>query len=213
MIGLRIAVWIACGAVAFGCSSEGAYPTREQGASIDQDSATAGDTTAGDTTGGGDERRVCSLDVPCGEKEYCDYADDSCGVDGATGVCVGFPLECSPPPLFCNCEGEVTTCMSSDVSRAGGCELALTQQACGDKVCDTSHEICVELKTDESTSPWYTCRNNASPPCSGGICDCTSFTQVCQFVADGAHMESCEETEREIGLGSIVHEYFVSCVL
>lgn len=205
---LRIAVLVALGAAAFGCSSEASDTAKEQEAPTDSDS-----TTAGETTDGGNEPGVCSLDVTCGEQAYCDYPDDSCGADGATGVCVPYPLECGPSPLFCNCEGEVTTCRASDVSRAGGCELGPLQLACGDKVCSIDHEICVELKADAWGAPHYACYDYRSPPCAGDApCDCTSFTQVCPYIAVGAQMESCDETNAETG-GSITLGYTVFCVL
>lgn len=200
---LWIAVLAALSAVALGCSGETSHSTTEGDAA-----------TAVETTGGGSNERVCSVDVPCDETQgYCNYADDSCGRDGATGVCVPYPLECSPTGWFCNCDGEVTTCMSSDVSRAGGCELGPLQLACGDKVCSIDREICVELKTDTAGAPQYACHDNRSPPCAGdAACDCTSLAQVCPFIAVGAQMDTCDETNAETG-GSITHGYTVSCVL
>lgn len=201
MKGPRIAVLVALGALGFGCSSEVS------------ETANSDATTAGDPQDGGDEPRVCSLDATCGEKEFCDYPDDSCGVDGATGVCVPYPLECGPSPWICNCEGEVTTCMYSDFSRAGGCELAGFQMACGDKVCSIDREICVELTADASGAPYYACYDNWSPPCAGNAsCDCTSFAHVCPFMADGAQMESCDEQKMEVEGSSITHGYTVSCI-
>jgi hypothetical protein len=196
---------VALGALAFGCASDTADSEGD---------TTGGDTTSGDTTGGDAEPRVCSYQVACGEKEFCDYPDDSCGADGSKGVCVPYALECSPSGLFCNCEGEVTNCGTADVSHAGGCELAPLQMACGDKVCSIDHEICVELKADSPTAPVYGCHDTGAPPCAGdAACDCTSFTQVCPSMAVGAEMESCEAENAESGGSGITQAYTVTCAL
>ncbi len=173
--------------------------------SLSDGSGSGGSDTSSGGTGGVDEPRACSPDAPCAELEYCDYADDSCGANGTMGVCVPFPLDCiqgPSPQRFCNCEGQVVSCGGSDYSRAGGCELAPGDAACGDKVCDAAMEVCVALDVEDPTEeeapylPLYLCWPLISTQgCEGQelSCDCLSLNTACGGVAVGAEPLSCEE--------------------
>lgn len=173
----------------------------------DSELAGAGGLGSSDVSGGGgatagiDEPTVCSSDAECGEREYCDFMDDSCGANGAIGSCWPFPLECSPASYFCTCDRQVTNCDVSDHSRAGGCELAPNQIACGDKVCSADTQICVELDVENPTEaeaprfPMYECWEQvATLGCEGQAisCECLSAAAVCNSISTGAVALSCE---------------------
>jgi hypothetical protein len=54
--------------------------------------------------------QLCMLGVPCPEGYVCDYAQNTCGVAGETGVCRKKPENCPimpPCPMLCGCDGRV----------------------------------------------------------------------------------------------------------
>ncbi|HKE14650.1 MAG TPA: hypothetical protein VKB80_07290 [Kofleriaceae bacterium] len=68
----------------------------------------AGQADAAPGTDGGGTGNKCggSTDLKCDDQHFCDWEDDSCGINGDTGRCMPRPADCGPvKPQVCGCDG------------------------------------------------------------------------------------------------------------
>lgn len=86
----------------------------------------------------------------CKSTEYCDYADNRCGIADAPGTCKRRPDAC---PLVvgqpvCGCDGRVHSgeCIAFsdgfDINANGGCPVPAGSFACGYLMCDLQTQYC-----------------------------------------------------------------------
>jgi hypothetical protein len=130
----------------------------------------------------------------CAANEYCDYADNSCGIADAPGTCKRRPDACpliGPTPRdsatrivgrpVCACDGKVhsSDCIAYSDGfdlNAHGCAVPSGSFACGYAVCDLPTQYCRhEVKPPADL---YTCL--ALPVgCAAGApaCDCLKSEQ------------------------------------
>jgi hypothetical protein len=150
------------------------------------DAATPDDSATDGAPGG-----ICGglAPRPCAANEYCDYADNDCGIGDRTGTCKPRPEACPAVVIpSCACDGKVYTndCLAYvagfDLSAHGTCVPPRGDFNCGYRVCDLGtqyckHEIkppdpdsfsCVPLPTACRTTPSCACL--AGEPC-GASCD------------------------------------------
>jgi hypothetical protein len=106
------------------------------------------------------------IPVECKPTEYCDYADNSCGIADAPGICKRRPDAC---PLVdrpvCGCDGQIhsSDCIAFsdgfDLSANGGCSLPATSFACGYAVCELSTQYCRRDVKATDDADVYQCVN------------------------------------------------------
>ena len=117
-------------------------PDADTDAVVANDAATDG--TIPSTLCGGLVRAECK------PTEYCDYADNRCGIADGPGTCKRRPDAC---PLVvgrpvCACDGRVhsSECIASsdgfDINANGGCALPAGSFACGYLLCDLQSQYC-----------------------------------------------------------------------
>jgi len=128
------------------------------GGSSHTTSDASGDGAIGDgSSGGGGGACGGLLHTECSATEYCDYADDGCGIGDQTGTCKPRPDVC-PVNLgavqtivatpTCACDG-MTYGNSCDAARAGfdvnahgTCTVSAGHFACGDTQCTVATQYC-----------------------------------------------------------------------
>jgi hypothetical protein len=148
-----------------------------------------GPDASSDGGGGGDGGEVGG---PCGglagrrctATEYCDYADNTCGIADGQGVCKPRPSAC---PLIvgaptCGCDGKVysgecpTYTGGTDLNANGTCVLVTGRFACGYLQCDLATQYC-RRDPQPSSADTFTCI--PLPACTGmPSCTCLA-TQPC----------------------------------
>ena len=119
------------------------------GPDADTDAVVASDAT---TDGTIPPNTLCGglVRVECKPTEYCDYADNRCGIADGPGTCKRRPDAC---PLVvgrpvCACDGRVhsSECIASsdgfDINANGGCALPAGSFACGYLLCDLQSQYC-----------------------------------------------------------------------
>jgi hypothetical protein len=89
------------------------------------------------------------IPVECKPSEYCDYADNGCGIADGAGTCRRRPDAC---PLVvgpvCACDGKIhsSDCIAFsdgfDLAANGGCPLPAGRFLCGYSVCDLQTQYC-----------------------------------------------------------------------
>jgi hypothetical protein len=127
------------------------------GSSHSASDAGPGDGASGDGSSGGS---VCGglAPMPCSATEYCDYADNGCGIGDQTGTCKPRPDLCpvsvtgAPPALIatptCACDGMIhaSECDANragfDVNAHGTCDVPSGQFACGSTRCTIATQYC-----------------------------------------------------------------------
>ena len=91
------------------------------------------------------------ISAECKSNEYCDYADNSCGIADAPGVCRRRPDACPLAVVghpVCGCDGKIhsSDCIAFsdgfDLAANGGCALPAEAFACGYAVCDRQTQYC-----------------------------------------------------------------------
>jgi hypothetical protein len=121
--------------------------------------------------------------VECRTNEYCDYADNSCGIADAPGVCKRRPDACPLAVVgqpVCGCDGKihVNECIAfsdgADLSANGGCPLPADSFACGYAVCDLRTQYC-RRDTKVPDADVYQCATlpqgcTACPCLAGELC-------------------------------------------
>jgi hypothetical protein len=105
-----------------------------------------------DPTGDGGSGAACGglTSRRCGASEYCDYANNTCGIADEAGTCRTRPKLC--PALVglptCGCDGQVyagecsTYLNATDLDANGGCPVEATKFACGYLQCDLATQYC-----------------------------------------------------------------------
>lgn len=134
------------------------------GGSGDPGASDASDPGASDASGPGDgspDGRLCGglAGKSCSVTEYCDYADNSCGVTDQAGTCKPRPDVCplnatsaAPPAIVamptCACNGQVYggECDANqagvDVDARGQCPVPAGSFACGYTHCFLANQYC-----------------------------------------------------------------------
>jgi hypothetical protein len=96
---------------------------------------------------------------PCNATEYCDYADNGCGVGDRTGTCKRRPDACplnatgaAPPGIVatptCACDNQIyggdcdAYSAGFDLNAHGTCPVPTGKFACGYTQCDTATQYC-----------------------------------------------------------------------
>jgi hypothetical protein len=126
---------VACGGDDDDANDDGG--TGDGGGSMDAGGTTpdggggdAGQPDAGPGADGGGTGNKCggTTDLKCDDEHYCDWEDDSCGVDGTTGRCMPRPSTCEPvKPQVCGCDGNAyeNACVAqkagTDIAQVGIC--------------------------------------------------------------------------------------------
>lgn len=132
----------------------------------------------GDAPSGGGATCGGVTHLPCGPTEYCDYADNGCGIGDRTGTCRPRPAACpaSLALLTCGCDGRVyggdcgVYMNGVDLNAHGTCDVPQGLFACGYVQCSLADTYC-ERTPRPSTSDAYTCLG--LPPCTGApSCAC-----------------------------------------
>jgi len=134
---------------------------------------------SGDGTSDGASGAVCGglAHVACGATEYCDYADNGCGIGDKTGICKPRPQTC---PLIaghpiCACDGNVyvgecpTYMNGVDLDAHGTCAVPKGSFACGYTQCDLLTQYCLR-EPQAAAADRYSCvalpAACASPTCA-----------------------------------------------
>jgi hypothetical protein len=115
----------------------------------------------------------------CPATQYCDYAQNGCGFDDGTGICVDRPIGC-PDPVFqatCGCDGTVygqpcdAYAAGTDLNAYGTCPVPPESFACGWTQCDRLSQYCRRTISDIGGEPdSFECI--AMPPCPQPGCPC-----------------------------------------
>jgi hypothetical protein len=132
----------------------------------------------------GAEVRTCGgfASAQCAANEYCDYAENTCGVADGAGTCKPRPAAC--PAIVaehevCGCDGKVhpSECASqvsgTDLNANGTCDKVAGKFACGYLLCDVRNEYC-RAEPHARTAETYTCmtlpvcQNTPSCTCLAG---------------------------------------------
>jgi hypothetical protein len=119
--------------------------------------------------------------LACGPTEYCDYANDRCGVADQTGSCKTRPVAC--PAIIvvptCACNGKVYagTCDAFldgvDLDASGTCPVPAGKFACGYTQCVLATQYC-RREPHTGAADTFVCASLPSA-CSGTpACDCLS---------------------------------------
>ena len=133
----------------------------------------------GDGASDGASGAVCGgfSHVACGATEYCDYADNGCGIGDKTGICKPRPQTC---PLIagrpiCACDGNVYVgeCPAYmngfDLDVHGTCAVPKGAFACGYTQCDLLTQYCLR-EPHAAAADTYSCvalpAACASPTCA-----------------------------------------------
>jgi hypothetical protein len=119
------------------------------------DASGSGDGAIGDGQPGGS---VCGgiAHTPCSATEYCDYADNGCGIGDQTGTCTPrpevCPLNAADPAIAatptCGCDGKIYggQCDANrsgvDLNAHGTCDVPAGKFACGYAQCGTALQYC-----------------------------------------------------------------------
>jgi hypothetical protein len=128
------------------------------GSSHSASDAGPGDGAPGDGASGG-SGALCGglLPRPCSATEYCDYPDNSCGLDDQAGTCKPRPQVCplsaSGAPAIaamptCACDGKIYggQCEASragvDLNANGACDVPAGEFACGYAQCFIGTQYC-----------------------------------------------------------------------
>lgn len=109
----------------------------------------------GDAAGDGPHGGVCGgfAHTPCSATEYCDYADNGCGVGDQTGTCQPRPGACPLDAAIaasptCACDGKVygggceANAAGADVNAHGTCDIPAGRFACGYLQCFLATQYC-----------------------------------------------------------------------
>lgn len=154
--------------------------------------AGAGDGASGDGTAG----VPCSGlgHAPCSATEYCDYADNGCGVGDLTGSCKPRPDLCPISATIvatptCACDGMIysSECDANqagvDVNAHGTCDVPAGQFACGTTRCFTATQYC--RRQPHTKGPDTFACLPLPPTCSGNVgCPCLE-SQPCGKLCAG----------------------------
>lgn len=143
----------------------------------------------GDASGGGGGSCGGPAHLACGTAEYCDYADNGCGIGDRTGTCKPRPDLC---PLIlarptCACDGKIYQgeCdayqAGVDLNAHGTCTLPAGSFACGYVQCPLASSYCERLP-QASAADVYTC---IALPAA-----CTAQPATCECLAG----ETCGKT-------------------
>lgn len=155
------------------------------------DASGPGDDAPGDGSSGGG---ACGGlgGIRCSATEYCDYADNGCGVGDRTGTCKPRPEVCplnatAAPAIAamptCACDGKVYggECDANragfDVNAHGTCDVPAGQFACGYTQCLLASQYC--RRQPHTTGPdTFSCV--ALPPACAGNAGCACLaSQAC----------------------------------
>ncbi len=158
--------------------SGGAAALGSVGAEKGSKSVVATAVVASATAGVGGASVVCSTEngLGCPADQFCDYADDRCGLGKINGVCRPEPLAC--PPSYeptCGCDAEVhdTPCDTQregfDLNTEKSCVAPPGKFQCGALFCNVGEQYCEVIFVDQGASETGTCK--PLPPC-GATCDC-----------------------------------------
>jgi hypothetical protein len=88
--------------------------------------------------------------LQCGARDYCDFAENNCGLADQQGTCRPRPQACPlvvGPPI-CGCDGQVhigecsTYATGTDLNTNGGCPLEPTHFECGYTQCAIATQYC-----------------------------------------------------------------------
>jgi hypothetical protein len=153
------------------------------------DAGTDGGSMKGDA--GHDAGPPCGpAGMPCGDGEYCYYADGSCGASGVSnGACVTQPRSCSDGAMVCGCDGRVyygPVCAAVAGVNLGDskiCEFTCGGSSCEkmDSYCSTTGSgspLCLTLPTSCWNNPSCTaCFSDPKCTCSGD--NTTGITVTC----------------------------------
>jgi hypothetical protein len=174
------------------CGGSGRSPTA--------DAASPGDA-AGDGSPGSGSACGGFAHLPCSATQYCDYADNGCGIGDQTGTCKPRPAMCplatpaapaapiamtaaaaiaAPAVPTCACDnqvygGECDAHVSGvDLNAHGTCPLDAAHFACGYTQCALATQYC--RREPHTTGPeTFTCAALPQPACSGTpSCACLS---------------------------------------
>ncbi len=162
-------------------------------ASPDSSDDTSGGTPA--TCGGASGQN-------CGSGEYCDYPNNSCGANQATGQCQTQPRRCSPRSNpVCGCDG--TTYDNACKAHAAGVDIAYRGRCnpssqCGGETC-SSDEYCNYPDDNCGSGQSGACQRRPSlcPSQSDPVCGCNGKTYQNNCIAhkrgvDIEHTGSCQ---------------------
>lgn len=129
----------------------------------------------------------------CGATEYCDYADNGCGIGNQSGTCKARPTECPLDTAFvamptCACDGKVygSDCDAFrngvDVNAHGTCSLDAGRFACGYQQCLLATQYCKRERLP-AAADLFTCVG--IPTCTGApSCACLA-AQPCGSSCSG----------------------------
>jgi hypothetical protein len=167
------------------------------GSSHSATDAGPGDGAPGDGASGG----VCAGfgHTPCSATEYCDYADNGCGIGDQTGSCKPRPDVCpisvtgAAPGIIatptCACDGQIygNECDANragfDVNAHGTCDVRSGSFACGTTQCLVATQYC--RRQPHSKGPDTFSCVGLPPACSGtGDCACLA-SQPCGKLCAG----------------------------
>lgn len=144
----------------------------------------------GDAAGDGASGSACGgfAHIACSATEYCDYADNGCGIGDQTGTCKPRPDTCplsaasgassgivSTPACGCDGKTYASDCFAYmagvDLDAHGICPIDSTKFACGYTQCDLATQYC-RREPHPGAAETFTCV--ALPAaCSGGAsCPC-----------------------------------------
>lgn len=150
--------WLALVIVAACSSSSRGTPD----ASSPDDGGGAGD--------GGHPGAVCGglAHATCAATEFCDYADNGCGVGDQTGTCRPRPGACPLTAAIvatptCACDGKIYNgaCDASaagfDLNAHGTCDVPATKFACGYQICDLATQYCERQPHLGGAAETFTC--------------------------------------------------------
>lgn len=171
------------------------------GGSSHSASDAGGDGAPGDGTSGG-SGSVCGsfAPTPCSATEYCDYADNGCGIGDRTGTCKPRPDLCpvsangvlpeiiATPTCACNSMTYSSECDANragfDVNAHGTCDVPAGQFACGTTRCIIATQYC-RRQPHTSGPDTFSCIG-LPPACSGNQgCNCLD-AQPCGNTCTGA---------------------------
>jgi hypothetical protein len=143
------------------------------------DAAAPGDDAGGSLCGG-------FANFKCLENEYCDFADNNCGVADGPGRCRRRPDACplsagGPAALVaepvCACDGRVysSECIASasgqDLNAHGSCELPQSRFACGYAQCNLATQYCVHEPMADGADR-YRCLGMPACALADASCQC-----------------------------------------
>ena len=104
------------------------------------------------------EQGTCMSSEDCNDNEFCDFADDTCGVFGEMGTCAPQPEDCGSlfTQGFCGCDGSTTgnpcqmAATGQDIFKYGGCDnlSSGTSFLCGEIQCLNDSWCSIEFNED-----------------------------------------------------------------